>query len=167
MLSAYDTGSIRRGFQVCDEIDAVLAQNFSHSVKVYKQVCASCHGLKRIAYRNLIGVSHTEEEAKALAAEETCVDCTAFLFHIFVIVYVFSGSYMDGPDDEGNMFERPGKLSDYIKSPYPNEKAARSANNGAKNIIHSPFFIDSPGVQARILLISRSLSRLALVPTTI
>ena len=40
-------------------------------------------------------------------------------------------SYMDGPDDEGNMFERPGKLSDYIKSPYPNEKAARAANNGA------------------------------------
>jgi hypothetical protein len=38
---------------------------------------------------------------------------------------------MDGPDDEGNMFERPGKLSDYIKSPYPNEKAARAANNGA------------------------------------
>jgi ubiquinol-cytochrome c reductase cytochrome c1 subunit len=38
---------------------------------------------------------------------------------------------MDGPDDEGNMFERPGKLSDYIKSPYANEKAARAANNGA------------------------------------
>jgi cytochrome c1 len=37
---------------------------------------------------------------------------------------------MDGPDDEGNMFERPGKLSDYIKSPYANEKAARAANNG-------------------------------------
>ena len=41
-------------------------------MQVYKQVCASCHGLKRVAYRNLIGVSHTEEEAKALAAEETC-----------------------------------------------------------------------------------------------
>jgi ubiquinol-cytochrome c reductase cytochrome c1 subunit len=38
---------------------------------------------------------------------------------------------MDGPDDEGNMFERPGKLSDYIKSPYANEKAARAANNGS------------------------------------
>jgi mono/diheme cytochrome c family protein len=45
----------------------------SDAPQVYKQVCASCHGLKRIAYRNLIGVSHTEEEAKALAAEETCV----------------------------------------------------------------------------------------------
>jgi len=85
VLSAYDTASVRRGFQV-------HATNLKHAspplltltLQVYKQVCASCHGLKRIAYRNLIGVSHTEEEAKALAAEET---------------------YMDGPDDEGNMFD--------------------------------------------------------------
>ena len=97
------------------------------SMQVYKQVCASCHGLKRVAYRNLIGVSHTEEEAKALAAEETC----ASLYRHLVPSLIFLFSYMDGPDDEGNMFERPGKLSDYIKSPYPNEKAARAANNGA------------------------------------
>ena len=38
---------------------------------------------------------------------------------------------MDGPNDEGEMFERPGKLSDYLPSPYPNEEAARYANNGA------------------------------------
>lgn len=37
----------------------------------------------------------------------------------------------DGPNDEGNYFERPGKLSDYFPSPYPNEEAARAANNGA------------------------------------
>lgn len=37
----------------------------------------------------------------------------------------------DGPDDEGKMFMRPGKLSDYFPSPYPNEEAARAANNGA------------------------------------
>lgn len=36
----------------------------------------------------------------------------------------------DGPDEEGNFFERPGKLSDYLPSPYPNENAARAANNG-------------------------------------
>lgn len=36
----------------------------------------------------------------------------------------------DGPDEEGNYFERPGKLSDYFPSPYPNENAARAANNG-------------------------------------
>lgn len=38
---------------------------------------------------------------------------------------------VDGPNDEGEMFERPGKLSDYMPSPYPNEEAARFANNGA------------------------------------
>lgn len=37
----------------------------------------------------------------------------------------------DGPDDEGNMFMRPGKLADYFPSPYPNEEGARAANNGA------------------------------------
>ena len=85
-------GSIRRGHQV------------------YAQVCASCHGLSRIAYRNLVGVCYSEAEAKAMA-EDTDV--------------------MDGPNDEGEMFERPGKLSDYLPSPYPNEEAARYANNGA------------------------------------
>ena len=39
--------------------------------------------------------------------------------------------FTDGPNDEGEMFERPGKLSDYFPSPYPNEEAARFANNGA------------------------------------
>lgn len=78
--------------------------------EVYKQVCAACHSLRFIAYRNLIGVSHTEEEAKAEAAEQMITD---------------------GPDEQGNMFQRPGKLSDYFPSPYPNEEAARAANNGA------------------------------------
>merc|ERR1711966_205467 len=91
MVQAYDAASIRRGHQV------------------YAEVCAACHGLKRIAYRNLVGVCYTEEEAKAMAADK---------------------EYPDGPDDTGAMFERPGKLSDYIKSPYVNENEARYANNG-------------------------------------
>lgn len=37
----------------------------------------------------------------------------------------------DGPNDEGNMFMRPGKLADQFPSPYPNEEGARAANNGA------------------------------------
>lgn len=84
--------SIRRGYQV------------------YREVCASCHSLRRIAWRDLVGVSHTVDEARAMA-EET--------------------EYQDGPDDEGNMFDRPGKLSDYMPSPYPNEEAARAGNAGA------------------------------------
>lgn len=78
--------------------------------EVYKQVCAACHSMTFIAYRNLVGVTHTEEEAKAEAEEQMITD---------------------GPDDQGNMFQRPGKLSDYFPSPYPNEEAARAANNGA------------------------------------
>jgi len=89
---SYDHASIRRGY------------------KVYSQVCASCHSLDRIAYRNLIGACYTEEEAKELAAER---------------------DFIDGPDDQGEMFERPGKLSDYMPKPYPNENAARFANNKA------------------------------------
>jgi ubiquinol-cytochrome c reductase cytochrome c1 subunit len=66
--------------------------------------------LQYIAYRQLVGVSHTEEDAKA-EAEEVQVE--------------------DGPDDTGAMFMRPGKLSDYFPKPYPNDNAARAANNGA------------------------------------
>lgn len=39
--------------------------------------------------------------------------------------------YTDGPDDNGEMFQRPGKLSDYLPAPYPNEEAARASNSGA------------------------------------
>lgn len=78
--------------------------------EVYKQVCSACHSMQYIAYRNLVGVSHTEAEAKAEAEQITV---------------------KDGPDDSGNYYNRPGKLSDYFPSPYPNEEAARAANNGA------------------------------------
>ncbi|GBP58491.1 Cytochrome c1, heme protein, mitochondrial [Eumeta japonica] len=91
-FKSFDHASVRRGYEV------------------YKQVCKACHSLQYIAYRNLVNCTHTEEEAKAEAAE--------------VMV-------KDGPDEEGNYFERPGKLSDYFPSPYPNENAARAANNGA------------------------------------
>lgn len=91
-LSSLDHASIRRGYQV------------------YKQVCAACHSMEYIAFRHLVGVSHSEEEARVLA-ESIQVE--------------------DGPDEEGNMFERPGKLSDYFPQPYANEEAARAANNGA------------------------------------
>lgn len=57
---------------------------------MYKEVCASCHSLKRIAYRHLVGVSHTEEEAKAEAADIEVVD---------------------GPDETGQMFTRPGRVA--------------------------------------------------------
>lgn len=78
--------------------------------QVYKNVCATCHGLKRIAFRNLMDIGFTEEEAKAIAAEYTVTD---------------------GPDDEGEMFERSAVLSDRFPPPFANEQAAKAANNGA------------------------------------
>ncbi|XP_062514385.1 cytochrome c1, heme protein, mitochondrial-like [Corticium candelabrum] len=92
LLSALDHASIRRGFQV------------------YTQVCAACHSMNQLSYRNLVGVTHTEEEAKQIAAE-----------------YMIT----DGPDDDGNMYERPGTLYDRFAKPYPNDAAARAANNGS------------------------------------
>ncbi|KAH8379587.1 hypothetical protein KR009_005906 [Drosophila setifemur] len=92
LFSSLDHQGIRRGYEV------------------YKQVCSACHSMQYIAYRNLVGVSHTEAEAKAEAEQI---------------------SVRDGPDDTGNFYNRPGKLSDYFPSPYPNEEAARAANNGA------------------------------------
>jgi len=92
MFDSLDHASVRRGYQV------------------YKQVCAACHSLRFLAYRNLVGVTHTEAEAKELA-EEAQVE--------------------DGPNEAGDMFMRPGKLSDYFPSPFPNDAAAAAANNGA------------------------------------
>jgi len=92
LLNALDTCSVRRGYQV------------------YKQVCAACHSMQYLCYRNLVGVIMDEDEAKR-EAEDIMVE--------------------DGPDEEGNMFKRPGKLADRFPSPYPNEEAARAANGGA------------------------------------
>ncbi len=88
----FDRGALQRGFQV------------------YTQVCAACHGMKHVAYRNLTALGYTEAEVKAIASQYTT---------------------MDGPDDEGEMFERPMKPSDKFKAPYDNDNAARYANNGA------------------------------------
>jgi len=82
-FDSLDHASVRRGFEV------------------YKQVCAACHSMKFLSYRHLVGVTHTEAEAKALAAQDQITD---------------------GPDDQGNMFQRPGKLTDYMPAPYPNDK---------------------------------------------
>lgn len=78
--------------------------------KVYKEVCSNCHSLKRAAYRNLEDAGFSAEEVKAIASGYLVVD---------------------GPDEEGEMYERPGLPSDRFVSPYVNDNAARSANGGA------------------------------------
>lgn len=94
------------------KMTAILVNRYSvrRGYQVYKEVCSACHSLRRVAFRNLVGVTHTEDEAKALAAEY---------------------EYEDGPNDEGEMFLRPGKLADYFPNPYKNDEAARAGNAGA------------------------------------
>ena len=81
--------------------------------------------MEQLAFRNLVGVSHTEAEARALAEE-------ASSFNQFLILGLspLQYEYPGDPDEEGNPTTRPGKLSDYFPEPYPNEEAARYANNG-------------------------------------
>ena len=81
--------------------------------QVYKEVCSSCHSMKYLSYRNLSqkgGPEFTEAQAKAIAA---------------------SFEVKDGPNADGEMFMRPGRLSDKFVMPYENEKAAQAANGGA------------------------------------
>lgn len=85
-------------------------QSAQRGYQVYKEVCASCHALKRVAFRNLHDLGFSEAEIKALAA---------------------SYEVTDGPNDAGDMFKRPGKPSDYFLPPFANENAARASNNGA------------------------------------
>ena len=81
--------------------------------QVYTEVCSSCHSMKYVSYRNLAekgGPEFTLEQAKAIAA---------------------SFEVTDGPNADGEMFTRPGKLSDKFVMPYENVKAAQAANGGA------------------------------------
>ena len=81
--------------------------------QVYTEVCSSCHSMKYVSYRNLAekgGPEFTEAQAKAIAA---------------------SFEVTDGPNADGEMFTRPGKLSDKFVMPYENVKAAQAANGGA------------------------------------
>ena len=81
--------------------------------QVYTEVCSSCHSMKYLSYRNLAeegGPEFTVAQAKAIAA---------------------SFEVTDGPNDDGEMYTRPGKLSDKFVMPYDNVKAAQAANGGA------------------------------------
>jgi ubiquinol-cytochrome c reductase cytochrome c1 subunit len=86
------------------------AASLRRGYEVYKQVCATCHSVDGIRYGQLVNTILLESEAKLDAAEH---------------------EYRDGPDETGDYFERPGKVTDPLPKPYPNAEAARFANNGA------------------------------------
>jgi len=85
-------------------------QSAQRGFQVYKEVCAACHSLKRVYFRNLEDIGFGADEVASLAAEY---------------------NVPDGPDELGDMYERAAKPSDHIPSPYANENAARASNGGA------------------------------------
>jgi ubiquinol-cytochrome c reductase cytochrome c1 subunit len=79
-------------------------------LQVYIENCSACHSLNQMAYRNLLDLGFNEDEVKEIASQYEVTD---------------------GPDDNGDMFDRPARPSDKFVLPFPNEQAARASNNGA------------------------------------
>ncbi len=92
-VGTYDKASMQRGLQI------------------YRNVCANCHSLKRIYFRNFEALGYNEAQIKNIAAEYTVIN--------------------EEPNEEGDMFERMAKPSDAFPSPFANENAAKFANGGA------------------------------------
>ena len=90
VFGTYDRAAAQRGFQV------------------YKEVCAACHSLSLVAYRNLMDLGLSENAVKAIAAEVQVPDI----------------------GDDGSAIERPARPSDRFRKPFPNEAAAAAANQG-------------------------------------
>lgn len=92
IFGKFDRASIKRGSQV------------------FFEVCANCHSLDLLSYRNFVEIGMDKDAITDLASEY---------------------EVQDGPNVEGDMFMRPGRLSDKVVGPYPNEQAARSAHEGS------------------------------------
>ena len=92
LTGTYDRSSLQRGY------------------KVYREVCAGCHSMNLLYYRDLLDIGFTDEQIKVIASEYTVID---------------------GPNDEGEMFEREARSSDKFVDPYANIQEARLSNNGA------------------------------------
>ena len=89
----YDQAQLQRGF------------------KVYKEVCANCHGLALLSFRNLGepgALGYSDAQVKQIASEYTV---------------------QDGPNDQGEMFDRKGRPADRFPLPFPNDNAARARHN--------------------------------------
>ena len=94
-FGTFDRASLQRGYQV------------------YAEVCASCHSMKYVYYRNLAedgGPEFSQEQAKAIASNYEVID---------------------GPNSDGEMFTRSAKLSDKFAMPYANVEEAKLSNGGA------------------------------------
>ena len=99
-------------------VDWTFAGPFGHydrgqlqrGLKIYVENCSACHSMELVAFRSLEALGYSEDQVKALAANYTV---------------------MDGPDADGEMFERPALPTDHFPSPFANKEAAAAVNNGA------------------------------------
>lgn len=89
-FGTYDRAAAQRGYQV------------------YAEVCAACHSLSLLAYRNLTELGLSDNQVKGLIKDIQVPDL----------------------GDDGQPIERPARLSDHFKKSFPNEAAAAAANNG-------------------------------------
>ena len=94
-FGSFDNAQLQRGF------------------KVYQTVCANCHSMRLLSYRNLGEPGGPQFPPKAVEILASQVQVT------------------DGPNEKGEMFQRPGRPADRFRSPFANDQAARAANNGA------------------------------------
>jgi cytochrome c1 len=94
-FGSFDNAQLQRGYQV------------------YRDVCATCHSMKLLYYRNLGEPGGPEFSPKA------------------VEVLASQAQITDGPNEKGEMYQRPGRPSDHFRSPFPNDQAARAMNSGA------------------------------------
>ena len=92
ITGTFDRAALQRGF------------------KVYREVCAGCHSMRLLYYRDLLDIGFSEAQVKVIASEYTV---------------------LDGPNDEGEMFERNARPADRFVNPYSNDNEARANNNGA------------------------------------
>ena len=113
VFGSYDKDALQRGFQV------------------YREVCASCHGMELVSFRNLAQPGGPFYLEKCPEGAPANLDCSNPNDNPIVKALAAEYQVTDGPDDYGDMFQRPATPADRIPSPFANEQQARAANGGA------------------------------------
>jgi len=83
--------------------------SLQRGLQVFNQVCSTCHGMKYVHFRNLTDIGYSDDQVDAIASQYTVTD---------------------GPNDQGEMYQRPAEATDNFPLPYDNKQAAKNANNG-------------------------------------
>ena len=111
LLSAsYETKPMEYDFTFNGILGTIDKNSAQRGLQIYTQICASCHGLKHLAYRNLEEIGYNKNQINNIAKQ--------FMIN-------------DIPNEDGDINQREAIYSDNFVEPYPNQQAAKAANNGA------------------------------------